>query len=174
VVVPDAASGIEAGLEAGASLGIVIGRTATRVALERAFDHVAGYTLVADLSVPHASVYRPSVRFRARDNFCVVGPALVAAHHVPTPDNLTISVRVVGRDTFTASTATSIRDVAQLIADVTDFMTLAPGDVLTLGVPHGSPVVHAGDEVTMSIDSWLPLNIAFVGASARASAGEQQ
>src|SRR5471032_2759664 len=101
------------GVQIGASLGIVIGRTATRVTERNAFDYIAGYTLVADLCVPHSSVYRPSVRFRARDNFCVVGPALVAARHVPTPDNLTISVGVAGRDTFTASTATSIRDVAQ-------------------------------------------------------------
>ena len=70
VVVPDNASGVEVG----ASLGIVIGRTATRVSANRGADYIAGYTLVADLSVPHASVYRPSVRFRARDGFCVVGP----------------------------------------------------------------------------------------------------
>src|ERR1700758_3062779 len=86
VAVPDDALGVEVG----ASLGIVIGRTATRVSAEQAFDYIAGYTLVADLSVPHASVYRPSVRFRARDGFCVIGPAVVAARHIAAPDNLAI------------------------------------------------------------------------------------
>lgn len=160
VVVPD-----DTGVQVGASLGIVIGRTAARVSAARAVDHIAGYTLVADLSVPHASVYRPSVRFRARDGFCVIGPAVVAAHHVATPDDLPIRVQLQGQDAFTASTATSVRDVAQLLADVTDFMTLSAGDVITLGVPHASPVAHAGDTATLSIGSWPPLVIRFVGAA---------
>ena len=171
VVVPDDAPGVEIG----ASLGIVIGRTATRVSVQHAFDYVAGYTLVGDLSVPHASVYRPSVRFRARDGFCVIGPALVAAHHVAAPDRLDIEVSVNGSRTFTANTASSVRDVAQLLADVTDFMTLSAGDVITLGVPHGSPVAQAGDTATLSIGGWPPLTVSFIAAEARAQepVGEQ-
>jgi 5-oxopent-3-ene-1,2,5-tricarboxylate decarboxylase/2-hydroxyhepta-2,4-diene-1,7-dioate isomerase len=161
IVVPDDALGVEVG----ASLGIVIGRTATRVSVERALDYVAGYTAVADLSVPHASVYRPSVRFRARDGFCVIGPAVIAARHVPAPDALPITVTIAGKAPFTASTASTVRNVAQLIADVTDFMTLAAGDVLTLGVPHGAPIAHAGDEVLVSIGAWAPLNVSFIGAT---------
>ncbi|OAJ62519.1 2-hydroxyhepta-2,4-diene-1,7-dioate isomerase [Paraburkholderia ginsengiterrae] len=160
VVVPDDALGVQVG----ASLGIVIGRTATRVSVDRVFDHVAGYTLVADLSVPHQSVYRPSVRFRARDGFCVIGPAVVAARHVPAPDNLPINVSINQAGTFTASTAASVRNVAQLLADVTDFMTLAAGDVITLGVPHDSPVAHIGDTATLSIGNMPPLTVSFIGA----------
>jgi 5-oxopent-3-ene-1,2,5-tricarboxylate decarboxylase / 2-hydroxyhepta-2,4-diene-1,7-dioate isomerase len=156
----------EEGVQVGASLGIVIGRTATRIAAEQAFDYIAGYTLVADLSVPHASVYRPSVRFRARDNFCVIGPAVVARRHVADPDNLAISVQVEGEAAFTASTAGSVRGVAQLLADVTDFMTLTAGDVITLGVPHGAPVVHAGARATLAIGDWAPLAIDFVAPNA--------
>jgi 5-oxopent-3-ene-1,2,5-tricarboxylate decarboxylase/2-hydroxyhepta-2,4-diene-1,7-dioate isomerase len=160
VMVPDDAPGVEVG----ASLGIVMGRTATRVSVERAFDFIAGFTVVADISVPHTSVYRPSVRFRARDGFCVVGPTVVAARHVPTPDNLKITAHVRGKTPFIASTASTVRNVAQLISDVTDFMTLSAGDVLTLGVPYGSPVVHAGDEAEMSIANWAPLSISFISA----------
>jgi 5-oxopent-3-ene-1,2,5-tricarboxylate decarboxylase/2-hydroxyhepta-2,4-diene-1,7-dioate isomerase len=160
VVVPDDALGVEVG----ASLGIVIGRTATRVEANRAADYIAGYTLIADLSVPHASVYRPSVRFRARDGFCVIGPAVVAARHVETPDDLGIAVSLNGGEPFTASTSSSVRTVAQLLADVTDFMTLSAGDVLTLGVRHGSPVAHIGDTATLTIGAMPPLTVSFVGA----------
>lgn len=159
------------GVQVGASLGIVIGRTATRVAAHEAFDYIAGYTLVADLSVPHASVYRPSVRFRARDNFCVIGPAVVARRHVADPDQLAIAVNVEDGAAFNATTATSVRGVAQLLADVTDFMTLAPGDVITLGVPYGVPVVQAGARATIVIGDWAPLEIEFVAASV--AQGEQ-
>jgi len=160
VVVPDNAAGVEVG----ASLGIVIGRTATRVSVEYAADYIAGYTLIGDLSVPHTNVYRPNVRVRARDGFCVIGPALVAARHVATPDQLDIAVSLNGATPFTASTASSVRNVAQLLADVTDFMTLNAGDVLTLGVRHGSPVAHIGDTATLTIGNLSPLAISFVGA----------
>ncbi|ABE33957.1 fumarylacetoacetate (FAA) hydrolase family protein [Paraburkholderia xenovorans LB400] len=167
VAVPDNALGVEVG----ASLGIVIGRTATRVSVEQALHYIAGYTLVADLSVPHASVYRPSVRFRARDGFCVIGPAVVAARHIPAPDDLQIRVSLAAGATFNASTASSVRNVAQLLADVTDFMTLSAGDVITLGVPHGSPVAHIGDSATLSIGAMPPLTVSFVGAEEQV--GEQ-
>lgn len=156
------------GVQVGASLGIVIGRTASRVARHDALDYVAGYTLVADLCVPHASVYRPSVRFRARDNFCVIGPAVIARHHVHDADNLAIRVDIEGRATFHASTATCVRNVAKLLADVTDFMTLAPGDVLTPGVPHDAPIAHAGERATLTIADWPALDIAFIAQGAKA------
>ena len=166
VVVPGGTSGVQIG----GSLGIVIGRTASHVSVADALDHVAGYTIVADLCVPHESVYRPSVRFRARDGFCVMGPAVVARRLVADPDALPISVSIDGRQTFHANTATSIRHVAQLIADVTDFMTLGAGDVLTLGVPHGAPLARAGDIVTVSIGAWPALTFSM---TSEAAGGEQ-
>jgi 5-oxopent-3-ene-1,2,5-tricarboxylate decarboxylase/2-hydroxyhepta-2,4-diene-1,7-dioate isomerase len=153
VVVPDD----EQGVQVGGSLGVVIGRTACRVSVESAFSYVAGYTIVADLCVPHESVYRPSVRFRARDGFCVIGPAVVARRHVANPDALRVAISIEGKEPFIANTSTSIRNVARLIADVTDFMTLAPGDVLTFGVPHGAPIAHVGDEISIAIGDWPPL-----------------
>jgi len=150
VALPDS----EQGVEVGGSLGIVIGKTACRVKEEEALDFVGGYTTIADLSVPHATVYRPSVRYRARDNFCVIGPAVIASKHVEAPDALDISVAINGQPSFRATTATVVRGVAKLIADVTDFMTLQPGDVLTLGVPYGSPIGKAGDEVAIAINRW--------------------
>ena len=158
VVVPEDAPGIEVG----ASLGIVIGRTASRVSMETAFDYIGGYTIVADLSIPHQSVYRPSVRMRARDGFCVIGPTVVARRHVADPDALDIVVEIDDGTTFRASTATSIRHVAQLVSDVTEFMTLSAGDVLTLGVPHGVPVIGAGETVSIAIGQWPPLRFSTI------------
>ncbi|GJH22535.1 2-hydroxyhepta-2,4-diene-1,7-dioate isomerase [Caballeronia novacaledonica] len=153
VAVPE---GID-GVEIGGSVGIVIGRTACRVRVEEALDFVGGYVALADICIPHASVYRPSVRFRARDNFCVIGPSVVGRRHVKSQDELSIKVHVTGGKSFSASTATCVRKAARLIADVTEFMTLNPGDVLTLGVPQGSPIARAGDEVTVTIDGWASL-----------------
>jgi 5-oxopent-3-ene-1,2,5-tricarboxylate decarboxylase/2-hydroxyhepta-2,4-diene-1,7-dioate isomerase len=53
--------------------------------------------------------------------------------------------------------------VARLLADITEFMTLAAGDVITLGVPHGSPIAHVGDAATLSIGALPPLHVSFIG-----------
>ena len=138
-------------LEIGATLGIVIGRTASHVSEAEALDFVAGYTVVNDISVPHASVYRPSMRFKCHDGFCPMGPAVVARALVPTPDALGISVAIDGETVQRSSTAGLVRPVARLIADVTEFMTLYPGDVLTVGVAAGAPRARAGQTVMITI-----------------------
>ena len=138
-------------LEVGAALGIVIGRTACRVPEQDAFAYVAGYTVVADFSVPHDSFYRPSVRFKALDGSCVIGPTVVPRSRIPKPDDLDIGVFVDGYLAHATATAGMVRNVARLLADVTDFMTLAPGDVLLLGVAAGAPRVRAGRHVSVEI-----------------------
>ena len=138
-------------LEMGATLGVVIGRTASRVAAAEALAFVAGYTVANDISVPHASVYRPSMRFKCHDGFCPLGPAIVARALVPTPDALDISVAIDGETVQRSSTAGLVRPVARLIADVTEFMTLFPGDVLTVGVAANAPRARAGQTVTITI-----------------------
>lgn len=141
-----------AALQVGASLGIVIGRTACHVDAARALDVVAGYTIVNDLCVPHASHYRPAVRHRARDGFCVIGPAVVPAPAVATPDALAVQVAVDGQIVHRCSTGDRVRGVAQLIADVSEFMTLQPGDLLLLGVAAGAPRVRAGQTIAITIE----------------------
>lgn len=139
-------------LEIGATLGIVIGHTASRVAESEALAHVAGYTVVNDISIPHASFYRPSLRFKCRDGFCPIGPAVVARARVADPDALGIAVAIDGVTVQRSSTAGLLRPVARLIADVTEFMTLFPGDVLMVGVAAGVPRARAGQRVTITID----------------------
>lgn len=141
----------ESALEVGASLAIVIGRTACRVAADDAMDFVAGYLIAADFSLPLAAHYRPSVRLKARDGFCPLGPQVVPAAQVADPDALTIEVRIGGAVVQRHGTADRVRGVAALIADVTEFMTLQPGDVMLLGRSHGVPLARAGQAVEITV-----------------------
>lgn len=154
-------------LEIGACLGIVIGRTASRVAQDEALDHVAGYTIVNDISVPHDVFYRPSIRLKARDGFCPIGPAVVARRAVADPDALAVRVRVDGTLVHSTTTGDRRRTVAHLLADVTEFMTLSPGDVLLLGVSAGAPRVRTGQQSRIEIEGLGHLDTSFVqeGAS---------
>lgn len=137
--------------QVGVSLGIVIGRTACRVTEAAANNVIAGYTMVVDLSIPHENFYRPSVRFKARDASCYIGPRVVAVGDIASPDSLAITVSIDSLAVQQTSTANMQRPVARLLADVTDFMTLAPGDVLMLGVPLGAPLARAGQRVSAEI-----------------------
>lgn len=138
-------------LEMGATLGLVIGRTACRVSEADALGFVAGYVVMNDISVPHAAVYRPSMRFKCRDGFCPIGPVVPASASID-PDALAITVAIDGTVVQRSSTAGLIRPVARLLADVTEFMTLHPGDVLAVGVAAGSPRARAGQRVSITIE----------------------
>ncbi len=136
---------------AGACLGVVIGRTATRVHAAQANDFIAGYTIVNDLTVPHASYYRPAIRHKCRDGFCPIGPWVVDREDVPDADALEITVRINGEVRQRANTSTLVRPIGQLLADVTAFMTLEAGDVLLAGMPENPPLARAGDRIDIDI-----------------------
>ena len=153
-------------LEIGASLGVVIGRPACRLSADRALEFVAGYLIVNDVSVPHLPYYRPSIPFKARDGFCPLGPRVVARAALSNPDALTIRVFIDGELRQTAVTAELVRPVAKLLADVTDFMTLLPGDVVAVGVASPAPRIRTGQQARIEIDGLGRLENPFMaGAS---------
>ncbi|WP_285766191.1 fumarylacetoacetate hydrolase family protein [Peribacillus sp. SI8-4] len=139
-------------LEIGAALGIVIGKTASKVKKALAMDFIEGFTIVNDVSIPHESVYRPAIRFKARDGFCPIGPWVVSKDSISDPDGLGIRVYINGQLRQENTTVNLIRPISQLIEDVTDFMTLNAGDVLLTGVPENAPLAKANDHIRIEID----------------------
>lgn len=141
-------------LEIGATLAIVIGSGASRI---------AGYTLAADLSIASDTTdrhYRPGVRQRARDGFCPLAARVLPAATVSSPDALNLTLSIDGETVQRTSTADRVRSVAQLVADVSAFMSLQPGDLLLLGASHGAPRARAGQRIDIAIEG-LPLSLRF-------------
>ncbi|MBU9333505.1 fumarylacetoacetate hydrolase family protein [Burkholderia multivorans] len=163
VVVP---AGVEA-LEIGASVAVVFARRATRVPAARALDYVHGFTLASDVSVPHPDYYRPAVRFKCRDGFCPLGPAIVPVAALADVDAIALSVRIDGEVVARTSTATLIRPVRELIADISAFMSFDAGDVLLLGVAGGAPHARAGSTVEIAADGIGTLRHTLVAEAAR-------
>jgi 5-oxopent-3-ene-1,2,5-tricarboxylate decarboxylase/2-hydroxyhepta-2,4-diene-1,7-dioate isomerase len=149
-------------LEIGASLGLVIGRPSSHLPEGQAMEHLAGYLIVNDVSVPHLPYYRPSIPCKARDGFCPLGPRVVSRAAIANPDALTLRVYVDGELKQTATTSELVRPVAKLLADVTDFMTLLPGDVLAVGVAAPAPRLRAGQRARIEIDGLGRLENPFV------------
>ncbi|HEX3848355.1 MAG TPA: fumarylacetoacetate hydrolase family protein [Steroidobacteraceae bacterium] len=137
-------------VEVGANVALVIGRPACRVPAARAMDFVAGYLILADVSLPSTSHFRPGVRSKARDGFCPLGPAVAGKDGID-PDALTVEVFVDGTRVQISTTADLIRPAARLLEDVTEFMTLSRGDVLALGAAAPAPRVRPGQSLRIEV-----------------------
>lgn len=138
-------------LQPGPSLGVVIGTTASRVNAAQALDYVAGYTIVNEYSLPEDSYYRPAVKAKCRDGFCAIGPELVPTAQLSDPHSLAITLYVNGEVRQQNNTANFVRNIPQLIAEISEFMTLHEDDVLITGTPEGRVDVQPGDTVEVEI-----------------------
>lgn len=133
-----------------AELGVVIGTRAHRVPRDRALEVVAGYSCVNDVSVRELQ-QRDGQWTRAKgfDSFCPIGPRMVAGLD---PSNLRIRARVNGEVRQDSTTADLIFDVPTLIAFVSEYMTLEPGDVISTGTPAGVGNLAVGDVCEIEIE----------------------
>ena len=121
-------------------LAIVIGKAGRHIPAERALEHVAAYTCFNDGSL--RDYQKHSVT--AGKNFPHTGPLgpwLVSADEIPDPAALTLTTRVNGEERQRTSTGDMILNVQALIAYISAFTPLSPGDVIATGTPEG--VAHA-------------------------------
>ena len=141
-------------------LGIVIGTKAQYVPESKALDHIAGYTVVNDLSERDFQLERGSQWDRGKgcDTFGPVGPWLVTTDEITDPQTLDMWLDVNGERRQRGNTRTMIFGCANLVSYISRFMTLLPGDIITTGTPPGvalgmkSPVyLKPGDVVTLGI-----------------------
>jgi 2-keto-4-pentenoate hydratase/2-oxohepta-3-ene-1,7-dioic acid hydratase in catechol pathway len=143
-------------------LGVVIGRTARHVPLEQAMRHVAGYCVINDVSEREYQMKRSATQWgkgKGCDSFGPIGPWLVTTDEIKDPQNLDMWLDVNGQRRQTGNTRTMIFNVAALVADLSKYMTLLPGDVITTGTPPGVGMgmkpepqyLKAGDVVTLGI-----------------------
>lgn len=142
-------------------LGVVIGRRANNVPKARALDHVAGYAVVNDVSEREWQLERGLTWDKGKgcDTFCPVGPWLVTADEVPSPQRLGMWLEVNGRRMQDGSTSTMIFDVREIVAYISRFMTLHPGDLIATGTPPGvgagmkpPKFLRHGDVMTLGIE----------------------
>ena len=143
-----------------AELGVVIGTTAKRVSEADALDHVEGYICLNDVSARDMQFGDGQwTRGKSLDTFCPVGPRLVAREEIADPQQLGIRCILNGEAVQDSSTAQMIFSVAEIIAYVSQVITLEPGDLIATGTPAGVGVfrdpkvlLKDGDAVAIEID----------------------
>ena len=143
-------------------LGVVIGRTARHVPPKDALRYVAGYCVVNDVSEREFQMKRSASQWskgKGCDTFGPIGPWLVTSDEIKDPQDLDMWLDVNGQRRQTGNTRTMIFSVAQVVADVSRYMTLLPGDIITTGTPPGVALgmkppqwLQAGDVVTLGIE----------------------
>ncbi len=131
-----------------AELAVIMGRRCKGVAERQALEYVAGYTVVNDISDRE---FHPNPGRQRRDNdgffdwlhgkwhdsFCPCGPCAASAETIPDPQDLAVQLRLNGTLRQDSSTARQIFPVAAVIAFISSFVTLEPGDIISTGTPAG-------------------------------------
>jgi 2-keto-4-pentenoate hydratase/2-oxohepta-3-ene-1,7-dioic acid hydratase in catechol pathway len=141
-----------------AEVAFVVGRRAKDVAVPEALDHVAGYTLLNDLSARDLQFSTPQwMSGKVFDGSAPCGPALVTPEEAGPADAIEISLRLNGEQLQAASTEDLIFGVAELLSHLSSLMTLEPGDIVSTGTPEGVGSVREpriwladGDEIAIS------------------------
>jgi len=143
-------------------LGIVIGRTARYVEEREALDYIAGYCLVNDVSEREYQLERGGTWDKGKgfDTFGPVGPVLVTADELGSPQSLEMWLDVNDQRMQTGNTKTMIFGVATLVSYISRIMSLFPGDIITTGTPPGvgmgkkpAPIyLKPGDVMTLGIE----------------------
>lgn len=151
--------GISTSIDYEAELGVVIGSRVKRASVENALEAVRGYLCANDVTArDFQKLDRQYSRAKSLDTFCPVGE-MVPAADVPDPGALRIRGLVNGEVRQDSTTADLIFSIPELIAFISEAITLEPGDLLLTGTPSGVGVfrdpplfLQAGDVVTVEID----------------------
>jgi 5-oxopent-3-ene-1,2,5-tricarboxylate decarboxylase/2-hydroxyhepta-2,4-diene-1,7-dioate isomerase len=139
---------------------------ATVAMVMKSAREVAGYVLMNDVSIPHESLFRPPVKFNCLDGFLGIGDRVRARNEAGDPAVFKLEVRVNGELKQTVRFSQLVRPADKLLADVSEFMTLGPGDMLMLGCDVGRPRVRVGDRVEIKMPALGTLANNFVAEAA--------
>ncbi|KFL46730.1 putative FAA hydrolase [Sphingobium sp. ba1] len=146
-------------------LGVIIGETCRFVSEEDALSKVAGYTLVNDVSERFNQKQRGTQwsKGKGHDTFCPTGPWLVTPDEVGDCQDLDMYLNVNGARMQTGNTRTMIFTVAQLIAYVSEYITLYPGDLMITGTPPGVGEGKKPTAIYLKAGDVMELGIAKLG-----------
>ncbi len=142
-------------------LGVIIGTRAKNIKKKDALRHVAGYCTINDVSERAFQIERSGqwTKGKSYDTFGPVGPWLVTADEVKNPQNLHLWLDLNGKRVQDGNTRTMVYNVAYLVAYLSEFFTLMPGDIITTGTPPGVGMgmkpprfLKPGDKMRVGID----------------------
>ncbi|MBN1999010.1 fumarylacetoacetate hydrolase family protein [candidate division KSB1 bacterium] len=138
-------------------LAVVIGEVASKVAAKDAYDYIAGYTIANDITARDMQKTdikdgKPWTLSKGFDTFCPMGPYLVPADSVQDPHNLELELLVNGEVRQKSNTRYMVFKIPELVAYISKYVTLQPGDIICTGTPEGVSPIKPGDEIVATIE----------------------
>ena len=139
-----------------AELAVIIGKDGKDIIKEEALSHVAGYTILNDVTARDMQKgdldqQHPWFRSKSLDTFCPLGPFILPADECSDPHALDIYLTVNGKKRQKDNTSSMIFSIPEVIAHISKFMTLQAGDIIATGTPSGVSPIQDGDVVEISI-----------------------
>jgi 2-keto-4-pentenoate hydratase/2-oxohepta-3-ene-1,7-dioic acid hydratase in catechol pathway len=131
-------------------LALVIGREGRNVPVEKALDYIFGFMCLLDITVRGK---QERVARKSFDTFTPIGPWIVTSDEVPDCRAIDLRLTVNGELRQSANTRDLILGIPEMIAMTSAISTIYPGDIIATGTPEGVGPIHAGDEVTITIES---------------------
>lgn len=143
-----------------AELTFVIGKRGRHIPKERAYEHVAGYTIMNDVSIRDYQMRTSQWAMgKTWDTHGPLGPVMVTTDEIPDPQNLFIRTSIGGEMLQDSHTSQLVFDVPTLVAELSAVMTLEPGDIVATGTPAGVGTsrnprrwMKAGERVRIEIE----------------------
>ncbi|NOZ61424.1 MAG: fumarylacetoacetate hydrolase family protein [Calditrichaeota bacterium] len=137
-------------------LAVVIGKSGKKIPKDRAMEHVAGYSVLNDVTARAMQIEdmkekKPWMRSKSFDTFCPLGPFLVPADEIEDAHSLDISLKVNGEIKQQANTAEMVYKIPDIISYISRHITLNAGDIIATGTPAGVSELKPGDVVTGEI-----------------------
>jgi len=144
-------------------MAVVIGRRGCHIAAGNAARHIYGYAVAVDVTardLQHEAKQQglPWTAAKGYDTFCPIS-SVVPASRIAHPDALELSLSVNGTLRQTSTTARLIHPVEDILAQLSDIMTLCPGDLILTGTPEGVGPLHPGDVVEARLDDCCHLRV---------------
>jgi 2-keto-4-pentenoate hydratase/2-oxohepta-3-ene-1,7-dioic acid hydratase in catechol pathway len=140
-------------------LAAVIGTTARDVPREQALSHVFGYTVLIDMSARDCRRAGQWIYSKGQDSYAPMGPCIVTADEIPDPQVLDLWLTVNGVEKQRSNTSHMLFKVEELIADISQGITLEPGDIIATGTPEGvgagrqpQEFLWPGDVIVAAVD----------------------
>jgi 5-oxopent-3-ene-1,2,5-tricarboxylate decarboxylase/2-hydroxyhepta-2,4-diene-1,7-dioate isomerase len=146
VLIPKEATRVDHEVE----LAVVIGKGGKRIPKHQAMDHVAGYTILndvteRDMQTRDMALSHPWFLSKSFDTFGPLGPCIALPDGIPDPHNLELKLTVNGEVRQESKTSDLIFKIPELIASLSRYLTLEPGDLISTGTPEGISPVKPGD-----------------------------
>jgi 2-keto-4-pentenoate hydratase/2-oxohepta-3-ene-1,7-dioic acid hydratase in catechol pathway len=140
-------------------LAAIIGITASRVSREDALSHMFGYSVILDMSARDCRRAGQWIYSKGQDSYAPMGPCIVTADEIPDPQTLDLWLTVNGIEKQRSNTSHMLFKVNELVADISQGITLEPGDIIATGTPEGvgagrtpQEFVWPGDVIEAGVD----------------------